>query len=137
MSNSTTPFATNRGLGIRQATAAVAGTVARTVAAVFFDDPTMTWIVPDPARRRQISVPMFRLYADAYVRHGHTYQTADGDGVAVCLPPAVQLLRADQEEAFGAALLELAPVEAERLAVMEASFAEHHPPEPYWYLQFL
>jgi GNAT superfamily N-acetyltransferase len=124
-------------LGIRQATPDDAAAVARTVAAAFFDDPTMVWIVPDPKRRAHLSVPMFRLYADAYIAHGHTYRTHDGDGVAVCLPPAAVLMTAEQEEAFGAELFELAPAETERLGIMEEAFVANHPPEPYWYLQFL
>ena len=128
---------TTTDLGIRTATADDAETVARTVAAAFFDDPVMRWVVPDPQRRARISAPIFRLYADAYLAHGHTYRTADGDGAAVCLPPGVELLTAAQEEAFGAALAEIGPTETIRLALMEEVFTANHPDEPYWYLQFL
>lgn len=113
------------------------GLVGAVVAAGFFDDPTTTWIYPDPRRRLEALAPLFALYASAYVPHGETYVTADGTSVAMWLPPGAELLAPDQEEAFGAAVAEIAGEGIGRLGQLEETFAEHHPAEPAWYLQFL
>ena len=43
---------------------------------------------------------MFELYVEPYLPHGETYLTDDRSGAAVWLPPAAQLLDAEQEQAF-------------------------------------
>ncbi len=52
----TTTHAT--GLGIRRATPDDETTVATTVAAAFYDDPVLVWLVPDPVRRQEVLVPI-------------------------------------------------------------------------------
>jgi hypothetical protein len=95
------------GLGIRHAGPDDETTVATTVAAAFHDDPVLVWLVPDPVRRQEVLVPMFRLYAEAYLRLGETYLTADGNGAALWLPPGEELLTPEQEEVFGEAAADL------------------------------
>jgi GNAT superfamily N-acetyltransferase len=107
------------------------------VAAAFFDDPTTVWLYPDPQRRAEVLQPMFALYASAYLRHDETYVTTEGTAVAVWLPPGEELLAPDEAEAFGQAMQDLAAEGVGRLGQMEETFAEHHPAEPLWYLQFL
>jgi GNAT superfamily N-acetyltransferase len=127
-----------RDLGIRRVGANDRLAVGSTIAAAFFDDPTTRWLLPDLERRHQVIEPMFALYADAYIPHGNVYLTGDGTGAAVWLTPGTELLTPEQEEAFGAALLELAGADAAgRLFQMEEIFASHHPSEPYYYMQFL
>jgi GNAT superfamily N-acetyltransferase len=122
---------------IRKASLADQETVATTIAAGFFDDPVTRWLLPDVSRRQEVIQPMFSLYAGAYLLHGEVYLTADGTGAAVWLPPDTPLLTAEQEEAFGAALGELAGSDLDRLFLLEETFALHHPDVGYWYLQFL
>jgi GNAT superfamily N-acetyltransferase len=88
-------------------------------------------------RRREIIQPMFALYAGAYLPHGETYLTDDGNGVAVWLPPHTQLLTPEQEETFGQALVELAGPDVDRVFQLEETFAQYHPEEPLYYCQFL
>lgn len=125
------------GLGIRQATASDTAVVAATISAAFFDDPVTCWLLPDVERRREIARPMFALYAGAYLPHGETYLTHDGNGVAVWLPPHTQLLTPEQEETFGQALVELAGSHVDRVFQLEETFAQYHPEEPLYYCQFL
>ena len=122
---------------IRRAGAEDRDLVGGIVAAAFQDDPTTTWLYPDPERRREVLPGAFSLYASAYIPHGETYVNADGTGIAMWLPPGATLIAPDQEEAFGQAVVEVAAEGIERLGLLEATFAEHHPPEPAWYLQFL
>ena len=124
-------------LGIRTAGDADRAAVAATITAAFFDDPVTRWALPDVDRRRAALEPIFRLYADAYVPLGETYLTDDGNGVAVWLPPGRTLLTPEQEVAFGEAVHEIAGRNAGRFFQLEETFAEHHPDEPLYYLNFL
>ena len=52
--------------------------------------------------------------------------------------PHQQLMRPEQEAAFGAALVDLVPADVvARCFQMAEVFAEHHPEEPLYYCQFL
>ena len=124
-------------LGIRRAGPDDKTVVAATVAAGFFDDPVTRWILPDVERRREIVGPMFELYVEPYLPIGETYLTADAKGAAVWLPPHAQLMTAEQEEAFGEALVDLAGPEAERGFQLAEVFEQHHPSEPLYYCNFL
>ena len=95
------------------------------------------WLLPDVEHRRQLVQPMFELYVGAYLPHGETYLTADGNGAAVWLPPGAELLTAEQEEPFGEALADLIGPDVDRLFQLAETFAEHHPDEPLYYCQFL
>lgn len=122
---------------VRHGTSADAATVAATVAAAFFEDPVTRWLLPDPERRRQVLLPMFRLHVDSYLPHDETYLTPDGQGAAVWLPPGAELFTAEQEQAFGGAVAALLGPEAQRAFRLNEIFTEHHPHEPHYYCQFL
>jgi GNAT superfamily N-acetyltransferase len=122
---------------IRKAREADRSAVAATVAAGFFDDPVTCWLLPDIEVRRAIIEPMFALLAGAYLPRGETYLSADGNGVAVWLPPGTELLTETQAEAFGVALEDIAGPALPRLAMLEETFGQHHPETPLYYLQFL
>jgi len=124
-------------LGIRRATTTDRTAVAAIIAAGFFDDPVTRWLLPHVDRRRDVILPMFELYADAYLRHGQTYLTTDGNGAAVWLPPNAELLTQDQEQAFGEAVADILGPDADRVFQLEEIFAEHHPTGPLYYCQFL
>ena len=123
--------------GIRRAGAADRKAVAATVAAGFFDDPVTQWLLPDVQLRREVILPMFEVYIDAYLPHGETYLTGDGNGAAVWLPPGAELLAAEQEQPFVDALATLMGSGVDRLFRLEVTFAEHHPAEPLYYCNFL
>ena len=44
--------------------------VATALSEAFFDDPIVEWILPDRAQRRAVSVPMFSLFAEAFLPYG-------------------------------------------------------------------
>jgi len=129
--------ATTIDLDIRKAGSGDLNRLAATITAGFFDDPVTVWLEPDIERRQEIMQPLFALYTEAYLPHGETYRTADGAGAAVWLPPGAQLHTPEQEEAFGRAVQELAGASAERAFLLAEAFAQHHPAEPHYYLQFL
>ena len=111
--------------------------VAATVAAAFFDDPVIRWLLPDVERREQFIEPVFRLYVEPYLAHGRTYLTEDGNGAAVWLPPHAELMTAEEESAFVDSLGELVGDDIERFVQMHETFDRHHPDEPLYYLNFL
>jgi GNAT superfamily N-acetyltransferase len=125
------------GFGIRRAATTDRTAVAATVAAGFFDDPVTQWLLPDVDRRREVILPMFEAHVDAYLSHGETYLTSDGNGAAVWLPPNTELFTPDQEQAFGEALADLLGPDADRAFQLGEIFAEHHPHEGLYYCQFL
>jgi hypothetical protein len=46
----------------------------------FFDDPLMSWAIPDQDRRQRLEPEFFTLFTRAFLRHDQTYTTA-GDVV--------------------------------------------------------
>ncbi len=132
----TTPITAAADVRIRRAGAADAPIVAAIVAAGFFDDPVTRWLLPDVERRRQVVTAVFELYVEPYIATGETYLTEDARGAAVWLAPGVELVTAEQEEAFGAALVELFGPDVDRIFQLSEAFAQHHPEEPHYYLQF-
>ncbi len=133
--NTNTTITPATDIRIRRATASDSPIVAATVAAGFFDDPVTRWLLPDVDPRRQIVTAVFQLYVEPYVAAGETYLTADARGAAVWLAPGVELMTAEQEETFGAALVELFGPDVERIFQLSEAFAQHHPEEPHYYLQ--
>jgi GNAT superfamily N-acetyltransferase len=71
------------------------------------------------------------------VRPGETYLAGDGDGAAVWRPPGVELQSHDEEVELGRALEELVGPDLRRFEQLAETFAQHHPPEPLYYCQFL
>ena len=128
---------TSTDLGIHPARDPPTAAVAATVAAAFIDDPVTVWLLPDERPAGRLAQPLFELYIGAYLRLGETYLTAHGEGAAVWAPPGAELIDADQEEQFGAALAELAGPDIERFGQLAETFARHHPDEPLYYCQFL
>ncbi|WP_421120017.1 GNAT family N-acetyltransferase [Aquihabitans daechungensis] len=124
-------------LAIHRADADETAAVAATVAAAFFEDPVTQWLVPDLARRRALVQPLFEHYIEPFIALGATYLDAEGVGAAVWSPPGAELMGRIQLEAWEQALAELAGPDIVRFAQLAEIFAEHHPEEPLYYLQFL
>jgi len=111
--------------------------VAATVAAAFFDDPVTRWLVPDLARRRALVQPLFEHHIEPFIALGATYLGADGVGAAVWSPPGAELMSPTEMDAWGDVLAELAGPDIVRFVQLAEIFAQHHPEEPLYYLQFL
>ena len=118
------------------------------LAAAFLDDPIISWMVPDRPTRERFLPEMFDAFADAFARHDATRLVAVDDdgsggiggivgGAAMWSPPGVAPVHPDDEEAMTVRLVELAGPHAERMGTCSAIFAEAHPAEPAWFLQFL
>lgn len=113
----------------RKATRADLAHVTETLALAFYDDPVLTWIVDDGARREQLLPPFFRAIAESYLGYDETYAVDEGVSAAVWAPPGAE----DDEDlptVLGESVQEYAPRLFEILGLMEAK----HPVEPLYYL---
>lgn len=103
----------------------------------FFDDPVTNWLVPDRGRRPSVLPPLFELYFDLFVGHGQTYISGDAAGVALWLPPGLEMVREDQLEEFGRRVEDAAGADAARMFELGEFFDAHAPVQPHWHLQLL
>jgi GNAT superfamily N-acetyltransferase len=119
---------------VRLATSADRGSVARILAAAFFDDPAMTYIFPDTGARAARLERVFAILFDSDGKAGPRFVTTGGEAATLWRGPgrakvgwtemigkAVPLLRG-----FGAAL-------PRALRIAEAIEA-HMPRHPFFYL---
>lgn len=111
-----------------------AGAVAA-LSGAFFNDPVFRWIYPDDERRRAVLPGFFEVFTRAIGRHGASHEIGDGMGAALWVPPGEEV--ADDEDAFGEALVALSPPDVDRLMLTMEVLGETHPHEPCWYLNLL
>ena len=129
-------------LRARPATRADLGALSRTLGRAFFDDPVMTWMLPDADLRRR---KLHRVFA-ALTRYHHLAQggvevVTDTDGVmggaALWDPPG--RWRASRLSEFRAmpGLIWAFGASARRGMVVEDMMKDVHPEEPHWYLAII
>src|SRR5262245_31978982 len=111
--------------------------MASTLSNAFYDDPAMTWLIPDDEERRANGPAFFTRFAAAFQRHGHVYRTLDGSGVALWTAPGVDSVSKEETPEFHVAVAEICAQNTERVAIVDALMTEQHPTEPHWYLGFL
>jgi GNAT superfamily N-acetyltransferase len=112
---------------------------ATTLATAFRHDPMIAWVAgeaDDDVRFTRARDGFFRPAIDIARRCGHTYATPTCDGVAVWVPPDVELFTEADGPAFGAALVEHLGVDAAgRLGALGELVRAHHPHDrPHFYL---
>ncbi len=73
--------------GVRVATTADAGGIARTLGLAFQHDPLWTWAFPESERRFRQLESLWRFYVDNCVRYPWTWTTPNYEAVAVWVPP--------------------------------------------------
>ena len=74
-------------MNARPATAADRDTVAHLLAAAFCDDPAMTYIFPNPARRRVRLPRVFRILFDSDGKAGPRFMTEGGEAATLWRSP--------------------------------------------------
>jgi len=128
---------------VRNATSADIDGAGATLAAAFHDDPVLSYLLPDTARRPARATRFFRTIARVQLGLDHVYLHAsrDGgppDGVAIWAPPGhwklptstVARTLPELTRVFGTLTLRSLGV----LATME----KRHPRDPpHWYLEFV
>lgn len=114
--------------------------ITRVLTDAFTDDPVVGWLVPDRAERRHRSDALFDAFVDVFAPHDETHVVTTGGivaGVAMWAPPGSPPVHPDDEDAFNDRIGEIAGPHMERFDILLELFAEVHPEEPSWYLQFL
>ncbi|OAF19222.1 acetyltransferase [Bradyrhizobium neotropicale] len=105
-----------------------------TIVLGFAADPLARWSWPD-SNQYLSSMPEFVVACGGRAfENGTAYIAAGLRAAALWLPPGVQ-----QDEPALDALMErsLRPEIAEDMACLRNGMAEHHPPEPHWYLPLI
>lgn len=108
-----------------------------TLSAAFYDDPVLSWLCPDDDRRRATLPGWFGVITRSLHHHHHRaiHLSPDGTGAAVWVPPGVPMV--EDDEAFGAAMVAVSPLDAERFGTLIGEAEAVHPEEPHWYLFFI
>ena len=120
------------------ATRAQTPAVANVLAAAFQDDPLFAWGIPDPERRREALPTVFAAFAELYLPYEETYLTEDALAAAMWGPPHVDAFHGEAGEAFGQRMAgNLDPADTARLLAVGQLFSEHHPTQPWMYLQLI
>lgn len=112
--------------------------LAHTLARAFFDDPVMTWMLPQPGRRAKALPTMFAAMA----RHhflgdgGVEVATAGGHIAAAALwsPPGRWKTTTWQELRMMRGFVRAFGMDFKRGKQVEELMAKHHPEQPHWYL---
>jgi GNAT superfamily N-acetyltransferase len=121
----------------RHATIRDRAAVANALSLAFYDDPVVSWLVPDDRRRRAALPPIFELFADAFLPHGEVRVTDDGAGAALWVPPGVEPVAPEDADAFGERVAEITGEDAPRTFALMEIMEENHPHEPAYYLQLV
>lgn len=121
---------------VRKSAAADLTAVGRVLAAAFHDDPVISWMVPDGARRRTGLAAIMELFAARYQPHGENHLNDTGTGAAVWAPPAAAFAPEDDER-FGVDLAAVAGDDLARVGELGELLDRHHPHDPYHYYLML
>ena len=109
--------------------------VARIAAEGFYDDPLMSWVLPDHERRLEQLVFVFGGLVDDMLPDRGTVHLADAASVALWRDPEFDHRAATTEDEASAFLSgPFSPDELGRFGVLGEAMARHHPHEPHWYL---
>jgi GNAT superfamily N-acetyltransferase len=119
---------------VETATVADAPMVIDTIANAFLNDPTWSWAIPDPAKRRGLWKP----YIDGALRYSWVYKTNGFETVSVWIPPQGTEFTEEDEERLPDLLTELVGSRAPDVAELFHRFNVAHPRnEPHYYLNLL
>ncbi|HUO47830.1 MAG TPA: GNAT family N-acetyltransferase [Acidimicrobiales bacterium] len=123
---------------VRLASTSERTAIAESLAAAFFDDPVMSWILADPGQRPRRLAGMFGVLLKGHYLPQETVWTTPGiDGAALWGPPGHAIVPTSAVLRNALSLLRALGVHSAR-ALRALTHVEHlHPKEPHWYLGVL
>ncbi|MEZ0338678.1 GNAT family N-acetyltransferase [Mycobacterium sp. pV006] len=112
--------------------------LSRVLGRAFFDDPVMTWMMPDDAHRARALPRVFAAMARHHFLAGEATEVADRDGTlgaaALWDPPGRWKQTPREELRMMPAFLLAMGRHMRRGQAMADLMKQHHPEEPHWYL---
>jgi ribosomal protein S18 acetylase RimI-like enzyme len=129
---------TTAGHAIRKARTDEADALARTLAQAFYEDPVVSWLLPDDSRRLVASERGFRTFLRrVWLAHEETYVAEDAAGVCVWEPPGMWKVGLGAQLALIPALVSVYGRGLPRLLSAITKLEKDHPRPPHWYLPFV
>jgi GNAT superfamily N-acetyltransferase len=108
------------------------------MARALHDAPVWCWTCPDPLRRLEQQVAMWRFFIAAALDYGWVWQANECATATLWIPPGMPDLRPEDEARFDPFIEELlGPEAAERVRLLFARFEAAHPKQPHFYLSLL
>ena len=125
-------------IAVQQADRADVRELAHTLGRAFFDDPVMSWLIPDPGRRAKGLPVMFATMArHQFLPDGGLDIAADGPNVAAAAlwaPPGRWKVARTTELRMMLGHLRALGSDAKRGLQVADVMKKNHPEEPHWYL---
>ena len=120
------------------ATSAQRRAMAQSLGDAFFDDPVMSWVLPDAAgRRRRLAGLFATLLQGHYLPLGTVWTTPDAAGAALWAPPGKAVVAPTTVLRYGPRLI-AAMGRRSLIGLQALTHVERlHPKEPHWYLGVL
>lgn len=103
-----------------------------TLAAAFFEDPAICWMMPDPALRRKRLPKLHRWMVREHLANGMVLGTPGCEVVTLWRPPGAMHLK---EPLWHPGMLRFVPIFGRHLvraAVLDEAIHKHLPPEEGW-----
>lgn len=111
--------------------------VAATLAAAFQDDPALTWVTPDPMRRRARLARLFRTIVGSDARIGRVIRTPGDEAAALWRPPGWGNTSVGEGIAEALPMLRTFGRDVLRAARVAASMEAQRPREDVWLLHYV
>jgi GNAT superfamily N-acetyltransferase len=112
--------------------------MAHTLALAFYDDPVISWLLPDDARRLATAQRGFDLFLRRlWLKHDQTYVADDGAGVCIWEPPGAWQIPLGVQLAMLPSLVGIYGRNLGRVLGALSRVEKHHPREPHEYLAFV
>ncbi len=127
-------------LGVRRATAADVDQLGRVLARSFFDDPVITWMLPDESRRRRVSELAYRTFLKRiYLPNNEVYTDARRQGAALWSPPGRWRIPLGAQLRMSPRLVWIFGARRLPEIVRGLNLIEHEHPDtvPHWHLGIL
>jgi GNAT superfamily N-acetyltransferase len=93
----------------------------------FFDDPTWSWVFPDPLRRRDQQRVIWQALVEGAIRYPAVWLNAGETATAVWIPPDATEMSEEQEAALAAAITDMMGDDAPRVLGATEAFELAHP----------
>ena len=123
------------GSDVRKVSDADAPGVAAAVAEGFYDDPLLSWVFRDDARRLRRLTDAFTLYLRrVWLQHGHCFTTDRLAGGAFWLPPGAWQMGFVAQLRLLPALVGFSGRDFPRLMGFLSAMEREHPHDRHWYL---